>query len=326
MEMETLTRQMKAALVQALSRMETDDEHRRALEHKVRRITYTVEVCYRCLEQVATHLPYSIEDATLVDYGGGSGALTLCAKMCGWGHVIYVDNSEQALHTARQLHTLADDSGRYTADCYLLGDADTLLQHCRNEKMRIDAVVGTDVVEHIYNLERFFNAMALLGAPQLLLTTASNADNPFKCRQLHRAMRGDECGDNENPNFLTLRDTWLRQQHGMNPDEARRWAAATRGMTYADINRAVASGTMPTPEDRYNTCDPRTGNWTERIVTIARYRTMLENAGYRLTVGNGWYDTHSGGTLHRMAARWLNALHSRHVTPFILLHAQHDER
>ena len=73
---------------------------------------------------------------------------------------------------------------------------------------------------------------------------------------------------------------------------------------------------------RYNTCDPATGSWTERLLPLSEYRRLLHPFGARLTVANGRYNTRRYG-FKAVAARLANGLlrcnAMRCMAPFIIL-------
>ncbi|MBR4804146.1 MAG: SAM-dependent methyltransferase, partial [Bacteroidales bacterium] len=117
--------------------------------------------------------------------------------------------------------------------------------------------------------------------------------NALKVRHLRKAMIGDETGTCENPNFYTLRRDYIRSQYpDFDENTLNSWASATRGLVFDDIE-AVVDGEKPLPSvDGYNTCDPRTGSWTERVLPLSEYRRLLAKHQRILRVENGFYDTH----------------------------------
>ena len=47
---------------------------------------------------------------------------------------------------------------------------------------------------------------------------------------------------------------------------------------------------MPEPAHPTNTCDPITGSWTERLLTVKEYQSIYSKAGFALNVYNGFYN------------------------------------
>jgi hypothetical protein len=108
-----------------------------------------------------------------------------------------------------------------------------------------------------------------------------------------------------------------------------RLSNVTRGLNRADILQAVdayiLSGYMPEqPAHATNTCDPITGSWTERLLTIEDYRKLYNEAGFNLSVSSGFYNEWQGGfksIILRKINKIIRVLRTkgRLVTPFITL-------
>lgn len=275
---------------------------------------YYIDIFQHCLNEAATTC--NIHNATIVDYGGGHGILSMVAKELGWNKVIYIDIDPLAVEAAQ---TLAQHIG-IGADYFLLGDIQTL-QQWSQEKGTPDYLLGMDVIEHIYNPQDFLDIAHKTGINKLLFTTASNPDNPFVCRRLHKAMTGDESGTNECPNFFTLRQQFIIEHYpNMAPKEVDYWAKITRGLIFNDILSAIQTKSFVPIEDPYNTCDPRTGSWTERILSIDTYRNLFAQNGYSLTITNGWYNCNHI-LPKRVCAKILNRINCRSLAPFVILSA-----
>jgi hypothetical protein len=79
-------------------------------------------------------------------------------------------------------------------------------------------------------------------------------------------------------------------------------------MTYPDMHEAIEANRLPLPADKYNTCDPETGNWAERILPLRAYRSLLVPHGYKLSVGKGFYNVRRHFLPFAALCRLLNAL------------------
>jgi len=280
---------------------------------------YYTDIYRHCLDKMARLSDKKTGESVLVDYGGGHGLLSLMAKADGWGQVIYIDNNPDSVSTATELASALGTR----IDTLLCGDARDLNRWCREHNIEPDAIMGMDVIEHIYRLDQFFEQLPGVqqARPRMLFTTASNPCNPLKCYRLRRVMRSDEKGGDGHPGFYALRLQHLTKRWGFPDKKARRWARHTRGLDYNDIDRAVKEGILPEPADRYNTCDPLNGNWTERILPLSAYRELLETHRYGLSVENGWFNSgHTG--IKRPAAQLLNRLNLRSCAPFLILTAE----
>lgn len=278
--------------------------------------SYYLEIYMRCIEGL------SANDSVIVDYGGGHGLFSLFAKQMGFKQVIYIDINPESAHKVEELKQKTG----YGPDVILSGDAPELKKWCQENNLVPNCLVSIDVIEHIYDLESFFaDIFAINPAMQMVFTTASNPYNALKVRRLRKAMLGDEIGKTENPNFYTLRRDYIRTQYpDFDEDMLNCWASATRGLVFDDIKDVVDGERQLPLLDGYNTCDPRTGSWTERVLPIVDYNYIVENNGGTLVCENGFYNKFSPW-YKSLAAKVLNSLidlfpkAGRYIAPFIFL-------
>jgi len=230
-----------------------------------------------------------ISSISLIDYGGGSGFLSMLAKEIGIKQVIYIDLNPLSVQT---IEILKQETG-LGPDIILHGNSDTLLAWCEENKVKPDFLIATDLIEHIYDLSSFFKDLTRINDNlQMVFTTASTPFNPYVKRRLHKLMMGCEFGSIESPNYYTLRILYIQKDYpDFTIEEVKKWGFITRGLIYSDIKKAIDSNTPPILSDKYNTCDPATGNWTERILPIKEYDSLLSPYGYSLTVNKGFYNT-----------------------------------
>ena len=286
-------------------------------------LDYYLEIYHRCLRKMLDESSCSAADIVMVDYGGGHGFLSLTAKTMGIGKVIYVDTNPQAVETVQ----VVSDKVGFGPDEVLLGDASALRQWCLSNNVMPNLLLGMDVIEHIYRLEDFFaDLFAINPALPMLFTTGSTPFNPYVVRRLRRIMQSDELGHGGGPGFHTLRKRYILNHFPEMKDwEADIWATDTRGLTYPDIHVAVETHTPNRLADPYNTCDPATGSWTERILAIEEYQALLLPYHATLSVQNGFYNIHRKG-VKGFFSQLLNHLPRRlfrPLAPFIILHISH---
>lgn len=298
--------------------------NQRYIERILPVLDYYLDIYHRAITWALEHAGVPQSDLILVDYGGGHGFLSMLAKRMHIGTVIYVDINPHSVHTARTLGQILHCCPDYLIE----GDSTTLQQWCRQQAIIPHAVVGIDVIEHIYRLDTFFASLfAITPTLHLLFTTASNPDNHRIVRRLHRIMAIDELGDKYHIGFLNLRQNFIWQAFlDLPDDDIQRLAINTRGMTYKDIYDAIVNHQPVTPPaDPYNTCDPTTGSWTERILPLADYRQLLAPYTTRVTFRNGFYNTHRGG-LKGLASTVANHILSHHRShrhaPFLFIEIQ----
>lgn len=263
---------------------------------------YYLDIYNGCVESL------SASDSVIVDYGGGHGLFSFFAKQMGFKQVIYIDINPES---ARKVEELKQKKS-YGPDVILCGDAPELKKWCLENTVVPNHLVSIDVIEHIYNLDTFFADLFTINPDmKMVFTTASNPYNRLKVRKLRKAMAGDEKGNNEKNNFYTLRREYIHAQYpDFDENTLNYWASATRGLVFDDI-KAVVDGEKPQPKvDGCNTCDPRTGSWTERVLPIADYQRIVENNGQTLTCENGFYNRY---------AKWYKSLVAKILNCFIAL-------
>ncbi len=99
-----------------------------------------------------------------------------------------LDISESFVQAARLLnHQLT-----HPVDALLTGDWDTVAHFCKTHPVP-DAVAGTDVIEHIYDVGAFLQHIKALNKSMItVFTTASVTANPFKTYTIKKLQRQDE--------------------------------------------------------------------------------------------------------------------------------------
>lgn len=284
-------------------------------------LDYYLDIYRRCLAQMLAALGLAPAQVVMVDYGGGHGFLSLLAKSQGIGRVVYIDYNPQAAETV----TAISSQIGLSPDVILCGSSAELRQWCRDNGVIPHALLGMDVIEHIYRLDTFFADLQAIN-PKLyqLYTTGSTPYNRHVVKRLHQFMLADELGHNGQPGFFQLRRDHIAAHFPtLTALQLDAWAQATRGLAYDDILQAVETG-IPNPiSDPYNTCDPATGSWTERILTLAQYQELARPCGFVLAVANGFYNDSRHG-LKGLISKGLNILlHCRRLralAPFIIIH------
>lgn len=265
---------------------------------------------------------------TLVDFGGGSGFLSMLAKETGIGRVIYVDLNENSVNTIRLLKEITGIG----PDIILHGSSDTLSVWCKEHQIRPEVLIATDLIEHVYDLRILFKELTGVNdRMKMIFTTASTPFNPYVKRRLHRFMDDCEYGSAETPNYVTKRFNYIKKRFpDWKEETVQQWAVQTRGLVYADIEKAIRENKPPLT-DAHNTCDPETGNWTERILPVKAYRSLLSACGYDVSIRKGFYNSMRPEKWKSSACQLVNFL-IRHtgkagflIAPFIMLSCVVDD-
>jgi 2-polyprenyl-3-methyl-5-hydroxy-6-metoxy-1,4-benzoquinol methylase len=278
-----------------------------------------------------TQLPK--EELVIVDYGAGNGLLGLFAKHCGFGKVYSNDVNENFVMATEQTAQLMN----ITIDGFISGDIDNVVAAFAIEKPH--AIIGTDVIEHIYNLDSFFKQLQRLN-PEMttVFTTAANAANPFKKRRLQQLQWNDEnkgglpgdyalFGEEAVEPFIITRKKIIQQNYpSLTVAENEMLALHTRGLHKQDILTAVQKYITdkklpPLLQHPTNTCEPLSGSWTEHLLTIAEYKTIYSKVGFQLKVYDGFYNAYSGGikSLVMKVANTGIVILGKRLAPFISL-------
>jgi 2-polyprenyl-3-methyl-5-hydroxy-6-metoxy-1,4-benzoquinol methylase len=288
------------------------------------------------LDKAFDNLDTSVADACLLDFGCGNGLLALFAKHCGISKVYASDMSEAFIQAAKavsmQLHIHLDG--------WLVGNENKLLEHFAPNQLT--HIVATDVIEHVYSLDNLFRTIRKLNGNMItVFTTASVAENPLKNAKLKALQRKDELESSnafhsayENEftglSFLAIRKKLIAAKYtSLTKDEVNDLAIASRGLVeaaiYQDVEQYLATKKMPMPiKHPTNTCDPFTGSWTERLLTIKEYEQLYKRYQFSLQIGNGFYNAFEANTKSKIAVllnKVIQLVGSKGIciTPFIVL-------
>ncbi len=307
--------------------------NKRYLQHLVDHHLYYLEIYASVLEQLRQHISKVPGEIHLADFGAGNGLLGLFAKFAGFKKVWLCDMDADFVNASKVLAGALN----IKLDGFVTGNVDTFQSALLTEQL--DAVVGTDVIEHIYNLEHFFASIASMNADMVtVFTTASNPDNFMKCRKLKKLQLQDEllgsapedsllAGAEKTEAFIESRKKIIGEQFPkLSETELFKLSKATRGLIVADIIKAthayLRTGQMPQPDaSSANTCNPFNGSWTERILSINAYKKIYNAQGFALALHNGYYNPHSNGLkiYINFASNIMVKLTGKYAAPFISL-------
>jgi hypothetical protein len=261
-------------------------------------LDYTLHIYADLLHQTINQTAINKSECHLIDYGAGNGLLGLFAKYAGFKAVMINERDPEFLSFSKKLAAIHHIDIDYFSCHDLLEDANIFLD------FKPDAIVATDVIEHIYDLDLFFERCKWLN-PNLVsgFTTASNPMHPIKSRKLMSLQRKDEYTGNSGPfephlPFFEIRQSIINallpslDQHSLYE-----WTKRTRGLHRNDIELAVIhwkkTGNMPlTIQHPTNTCHPETGSWTERLLPISVYQSIAEKSGFQCCVQPGYYNVY----------------------------------
>lgn len=258
---------------------------------------YFLRIYAGVLNLVLSKTTKAREDIFLVDYGAGNGLFGLFAGYCGLGKIVQVDTSPEFIESQQ---ALSKALGIVIAE-NLKGDYEMLRKF---HSQPPDMVIGTDVIEHIYDLDKFFSTLRELNSNLIIaFTTASNDRNWWKKRKLMHMQQKDEWEGydmtNGNESYLPFRvvrkNIILDQLPDVGDSGLEKLITHTRGLRKDDIIKAcdLYSEKKILPlliSHPTNTCDPVSESWTERFLSFEEYHSLFDQYGFELTIENGFYN------------------------------------
>lgn len=263
----------------------------------------------RSVMQVYTYLVYlamcddmlnGYKEKTLVDYGGGTGILSLLARKLGLKKIIYVDIYDVSCRDARTIGKLLN----LESDEYICGNEDVFSEYVTREGLSIDYLITYDVIEHVYDIENFFHQLGNLKVKAICASTA-NMYNPLIRKKrmdshikMEREDRNYEWGHKERDSlqsYYEIRKKIIKEYApNMVSKEIEELAEKTRGLQKNNIEECVlrylnGKDIMYEPDHPTNTCDPYNGNWNERLMTFSTLKKILFSNGFQYSFKCGYY-------------------------------------
>ena len=261
------------------------------------------------------------EDFSMVDYGGGSGLITLLATEAGFGGVIYNDIFEVSCADVKKL----SEALGMQVDHVVPGDVEDLITYLKRESISVDAVVSNDVLEHIYDVRAHFRHLASLAENPFRVVHATGANSlnwrfsaHAKKQQLEveyenrEAKWGHKDRDTLQAYLEVRRNIIFEYAPKLEKTHVEKLARATRGLMKQDIEKCVdeyhRKGSISyQPDHPTNTCDPLTGNWCEHLMDFDWLAQAVEASGFSVKILPGAYFI-SGSFPKRSAKILINAL------------------
>ena len=279
--------------------------------------------CFKIFSEIIAQLLEN--DKTLdyiVDFGGGHGFLSLFLKQLGL-NVIYCDHNPESVKT---IHAIKKEIG-YGPDPIIEGSSSELLSFCKTKNLIPKYLIATDLIEHVYDLNALFADFYVLNPDMsMIFTTGSVQTNILKSKRLRKMMIEEERNV-----YLPIRKQFvLNNFPELTSSEIEKLAIRTRGLIFPDITQYVnnylkTNDLPPVDVDKYNTCDPQTGNWTERILSKKQYRKIINAHNFRVNFKNGFYNDERNNIFTSFAAKIVNIFIRRFsvsgslFSPFLIL-------
>lgn len=227
-----------------------------------------------------------IKDQWIIDFGGGHGFLSIYLKMRGF-NVIYCDFNAKSVETAQKIKA---EIG-FGPDYFIEGSYQEIVDFVQTKQLDVHYLISTDTIEHVYDLNEMIGCFSQLNKQlKMIFTTASNPENAIKSRKLRQSMVKYELEEN-----LPLRKRFLKENYP-EFDEAtiQDLAKNSRGYRYIDlpdfVNHYQSTNQFKQLSiDGYNTCEPKYGEWLERILPLEDYQKLAKKYSFDLQINNGFY-------------------------------------
>jgi ribosomal protein S18 len=274
-------------------------------------IDFYLDAYCQLLSRAISKLDKPINQSIILDYGGGSGILSLLAVTLGFKKVIYNDLYEVSVDdfktTSQQL-----EIDIYQ---YITGDIGEVIELLKNSNDAPDLICSFDVLEHIYDLKEWFKQLKGFNHTfYLFFKTSANGYNPIIKKRLQKMQFDAEYHSKSvdkdwkeidlHKSFLEERKKIIAKHFTqLSQEEIINLATQTRGLRENDINKEISyfisSGKM-----RYkmihptNTCDPYTGNWVEKIIDVKKLCSYINTLGFHCHISNSYYSYSNN--------KWLN--------------------
>jgi hypothetical protein len=285
-----------------IDRLNISAYNTRYLKHYQQNLNFYLDSYSQLLLKAVSKLDIPVNKAVFLDYGGGSGLLSYLAVAMGFNKVVYNDLYEISVHDVKVI----SQKLQLTIDEFIVGDIKQVTESLNKTKIHPDLICSFDVLEHIYDLNEWF--MQLKGfqhAFKLFFITHANGRNPFINRRLKNMQIKAELHDRKreegwkeidlHTSFLNERKKIIAQHFSqLTEDDINKLATLTRGLKENDMKDEV-SYYITHGEMKYNiahptnTCDPYTGNWTEKIIDTKSLCSFINSLGFTCNISNSFY-------------------------------------
>jgi 2-polyprenyl-3-methyl-5-hydroxy-6-metoxy-1,4-benzoquinol methylase len=316
-----------------LDAISKDEYVKKYLQHLIDHGNYFVTIYSKVLEKGIANAQKKVADIQLLDYGAGVGLLGIFASYCGVKKVSINEMDPVFLAAAAKLSDHFNRKEIVFIPGSLASDFDSALW-CKP-----DLLVATDVIEHIYNLDDFVSCCVSMNRNMsMVFTTGSNPANAWKVSSLRKLQWRDEWegnpGDNEDAlagygheAYRSMRKKIIQSfDPSLTLKEVENLVDKTRGLIKKDIHDAVSQYVkyghlQKTTDDSYNTCNPETGSWTERILSFEAYDLIFNKHHLSVRFESGFYNTDKKGLKKAIAlfANLLLPIFGKRIAPFIFI-------
>jgi hypothetical protein len=284
-----------------LQNLNISDHIKEYLLKYINNYPFYMAVYSQLLQKALKKINNPVNECVFVDYGGGCGILSWLAKLVGFKTVIYNDIYKRSVTDAGILSKKLDIS----IDYFISGDVEDFVNQIFRHNIQPDLICSFDVLEHIYDLESWIKTIAKIQKFYLLFMTGANPKNPVVVHRLKKShVKCEYHGGEKNIRYndIYLNTSFLKQREiiisNLFPDlknnEIDFLSKKSRGLRKDDIEKMIHEY-IKNGEIRYkidhptNTCDPYTGQWTEKLIDLEQLKIFCENNNLLIDISNSFY-------------------------------------
>jgi hypothetical protein len=305
-----------------LENLGISEYNQRYLGGKLNNIIGELQVCSYLVAWALIDNAIPFKHFTFVDYGGGSGVLSLLAKELGIERVIYNDIYDVSCNDTQ---LVAQAIGININD-YVCGDIDELIAYLNQQSLSINAIASYDVIEHIYDIEGYLKKLRFLSDQffsVVFATGGGNIHNPIirwqnrrlqlQCEYIDREKKWGHKERDALESYFGIRKTIIADyEPQLTLQEVEKLAKSTRGLMKPDIEKCLdeykqTKNISYKPKHPTNTCDPYTGNWAEHLMHSEYLENILRKEGFEVEILNGYWK-YSNKAYGRMLGNTVNLL------------------
>ena len=298
------------------------DYNKNYFGNKLSNLVHELQKCSYILSWSLFKSDINQNDFVFLDYGGGSGMLSLLAKEFGVT-VIYNDIYDVSCKDAKTIGKLIGNQ----ADYYIEGDIDNVIEFMEKKSIQFNSIASYDVIEHIYDIDEFLHKLNHLSNNQLTIFMSSGANiyNPLTKRMLMKSQLEIEYRDREikyghkerdcTKAYFDVRKNIIQSDlekinEKLSEKEINQLARATRGKIESDIKICVhnylKTREFPNePNHPTNTCDPYTGNWAEHLLDQRHLIKLLSSTNFKGDILSGYYG-YNKNSIKNIISKFLN--------------------
>ena len=274
--------------------------------HTGKRLFFSIESSADIIYSAVMKSKKKPADLSFTDYGAGLGTLFLLAGSVGFKQVYYNDYFPKWAGYARRF---CENLNIRITD-YISGDIEAVINYGIKNNIRFDIIASRNVVEHIYDLRKFYTKIYDSNLTDICFATTTANFNNFAMRLKHYLLHYQV----EKKQFKKQREAYIRElKTEINSTDLKQLIELTRGRACEDFTNTVnayfeSKEILPVEFLYSNTCDCRTGQWAEHLITRKDYMNIIKKAGFTATYTAGFWDTHYKSSFVNLFTRGLNTI------------------